>query len=93
MVIPKDGKIECKKCNYTSVASGEVQKFTTDAKSKQTIVQSDTDALLPKVRVVCPTCGYTEATVTVRQTRAADEPETMIYRCCNPNCNHTWREY
>ncbi len=92
MVIPRDGKFICK-CGYEFDSAGETQKFTTDAKSKQTIVQSDTDALLPKTRVVCPVCGYTEATVTVRQTRAADEPETMIYRCCNPKCNHTWREY
>ncbi|MCJ2562923.1 MAG: transcription factor S, partial [Candidatus Thermoplasmatota archaeon] len=27
----------------------------------------------------------------LRQTRAADEPETRIYRCTK--CSHTWREF
>jgi DNA-directed RNA polymerase subunit M len=27
----------------------------------------------------------------LRQTRAADEPETKIYRCVK--CQHSWREY
>lgn len=92
IIFPKDGVFSCKKCGYAPESeSVKAQTFTTDAKNKETIVQSS-DAVLPKVREVCPKCGYTEATVTVRQTRAADEPETMIYRCCNPKCNHSWRQ-
>ncbi|MDD2936443.1 MAG: transcription factor S, partial [Candidatus Methanomethylophilaceae archaeon] len=36
-------------------------------------------------------CAHTEAYFVLRQPRAADEPETRIYRCCK--CNHFWREY
>lgn len=91
IIFPKDGVFTCSKCG-TSTDSGASESFTTDAKKVDTIVQSS-DTVLPKVRIECPKCKHTEATVTVRQTRAADEPETMIYRCCNPKCNHSWREY
>jgi len=93
MVFPKDGKFFCNKCGKEVDSNGKVESFTTDAKANQTVVQSSSDTTLPKTRVVCPKCGYTEAGFTIRQTRAADEPETIIYRCCNPKCNHTWRQY
>lgn len=90
MMFPKDGVLSCE-CGYSETVK-KAETITTDMKKTETIVQSSNDTTLPKTRVVCPECGYTEATVTVRQTRAADEPETMIYRCCNPKCNHTWRQ-
>lgn len=93
MIFPKEGKFHCVKCNIDIDAGGKVEKFNVKADNNELIVQSANDTVLEKTRVVCPICGFTEATVTVRQTRAADEPETMIYRCCNPKCNHTWREY
>ena len=43
------------------------------------------------IRVECPKCGHYEAFWVMRQTRAADEPTTRIYRCVK--CQHTWREY
>jgi len=93
IIFPKNGVFTCSKCgDLSETDSVETQVFTTDAKNNKTIVQS-TDTVLPKERKECPKCGYTEATVTVRQTRAADEPETMIYRCCNPKCAYSWREY
>ena len=54
-------------------------------------VITENAATLPKTRIPCPECGHTEAFFVIRQTRAADEPETRIYRCCK--CNHSWREY
>jgi len=46
---------------------------------------------LPKTNVECPKCFHNEAFWVLRQTRAADEPETKIYRCVK--CTHSWREY
>jgi len=46
---------------------------------------------LPKQRVICPKCGNTEAYYTIMQTRSADEPSTIQFRCCK--CSHSWREY
>jgi DNA-directed RNA polymerase subunit M len=46
---------------------------------------------LPVDKVECPKCHHNEAYWVLRQTRAADEPETKIYRCTK--CEHSWREY
>ena len=91
MMFPKDGKYVCT-CGATKDI-GKNEVITTASKDKETVVMSsdDTPATLPKTRILCPKCGHTEAFYVIRQTRAADEPETMIYRCCS--CNYSWREY
>ncbi|TLZ72139.1 MAG: transcription factor S [Methanobacteriota archaeon] len=55
------------------------------------LVLDDVLETLPKTRAECPKCGHGEAFWVMRQTRAADEPTTRIYRCVK--CSHTWREY
>lgn len=40
----------------------------------------------------CPKCAHPRAYFMQIQTRSADEPMTTFYRCCNPNCNHNWRD-
>ncbi|AGI47205.1 DNA-directed RNA polymerase, subunit M/Transcription elongation factor TFIIS [Thermoplasmatales archaeon BRNA1] len=92
-MFPKDGKYVCRNpdCGYEEPISGNAQTFTTKAKNTETIVMEEGGATLPKARVTCPACGYTEAYYNVRQTRAADEPETIMYRCCK--CNNRWNQY
>ena len=90
MMFPKDGKYVCNKCGAVKdIEKSEV--IVTNSKEKMTTVIDADTATLPKTRIICPECGHTEAFFVIRQTRAADEPETRIYRCCK--CNHTWREY
>ncbi len=91
MMFPKDGKYVCSSCGASQDFGAKADVFTTDSKTKETSVIADNVATLPKTRIQCPECGHTEAYFVIRQTRAADEPETRIYRCCK--CNHTWREY
>ncbi|NLL94424.1 MAG: transcription factor S [Thermoplasmatales archaeon] len=92
MMFPKEGIYVCRQCGNEE-QFGKAEKFTTNARSKETIIVSDTDpgAFLPKTRIKCPECSNPEAYYTIRQTRSADEPETRIYRCCK--CQHSWREY
>ena len=91
MMRPRDGKYVCD-CGYEVEITGkEGKRYTTKSRNKETTVISEDVATLPKTRVQCPKCTHTEAYFVIRQTRAADEPETMIYRCCK--CNHSWREY
>ena len=52
---------------------------TKDIEGKAEVIVTDSRDRMMKVIFV------------IRQTRAADEPETRIYRCCK--CNHSWREY
>ncbi|MEM2705477.1 MAG: transcription factor S, partial [Thermoplasmata archaeon] len=39
----------------------------------------------------CPKCGNRGAYWMLKQTRAADEPETRFYICTK--CGYRWREY
>ncbi len=84
---------ECKNC-------GEVKKKSEDdddkirsekEEKKETVVVEDDESTLPKTKVRCPNCDNNEAYWRLEQTRAADEPETRIYRCTE--CGHNWREY
>ena len=90
MMFPKDGVYVCSSCGAEK-GPGKVQHFTTDSKSRETTVIEESAATLPKTRILCTQCGHKEAYFVIRQTRAADEPETRIYRCCK--CNYSWREY
>jgi len=40
----------------------------------------------------CPKCQHSHAYFMQIQIRSADEPMTMFFKCCNPTCNHRWRE-
>ncbi|CAG8510384.1 3777_t:CDS:2 [Ambispora leptoticha] len=40
----------------------------------------------------CPKCEHKRAYYMQIQTRSADEPMTIYYRCCNPDCHHQWNE-
>ena len=40
----------------------------------------------------CPKCEHSKAYFVQMQTRSADEPMTIFYKCCNKDCNHRWKE-
>jgi DNA-directed RNA polymerase subunit M len=58
---------------------------------KEMAVMDELSGTLPTADVECPSCGNRTAYWVLRQTRAADEPETRIFRCTK--CSHSWREY
>lgn len=90
-MFPKDGKYKCTSCGHEeAINEAKAQTVTTDSQEKEMTVISDDVATMPKQKVTCPKCGYGEAYYTIRQTRAADEPETIFYRCCK--CNYQWRQ-
>lgn len=91
MMFPKDGKNVCRSCGFTEDLQGSSQVVVTNSKDKEMTIISSEDNTLPKTNILCPKCGHTEAFFIIRQTRAADEPETRFYRCCK--CDNTWREY
>ena len=92
LMFPDGDNIVCKKCEYKmSKSEVDSQKVVEKALDKEMLViEGDLD-LLPKTRVECPNCENNEAYWVMRQTRAADEPTTRIYRCTK--CGHSWREY
>ena len=40
----------------------------------------------------CPKCSHPRAYFLQIQTRSADEPMTIFYKCCGPECGHQWKE-
>jgi len=81
----------CGKCGTERNVAGASQTFMTQQRNREMVVVESTAPTLPRAQVECPKCGNNEAFWVLRQTRAADEPETKIYRCTK--CSHSWREY
>jgi DNA-directed RNA polymerase subunit M len=93
LLFPEEGKLRCRRCDAI-VELDEVSKIanvTTEKESRERVVVEDQYDLLPKTKVMCPKCDHNEAYWILRQTRAADEPETRIYTCTK--CGHKWREF
>lgn len=42
--------------------------------------------------VTCPKCEFSRAYYFQVQIRSADEPMSIFYKCCRPECSHQWRE-
>jgi len=83
--------IVCRKCGYKSDSRGKDEIIKTPSKDKAfKIIEEELDTL-PTINVNCPKCDHDEARYFMRQTRAADEPTTRFYICCE--CGHRWREY
>jgi DNA-directed RNA polymerase subunit M len=94
-MVPEGEVLRCPKpgCGHErGITEKDSGKVTTKAKEKSEIlVLDEVTETLPRTHVDCPDCGAGEAFWVMRQTRAADEPATRIYRCVE--CSHTWREF
>ncbi|NYT11035.1 MAG: transcription factor S [Methanomassiliicoccales archaeon] len=91
LMFPREGFFKCSRCDCEKETNGTSQTFKTKTREREIAVIDSNAPTLPKTRVECPKCGHYEAFWVLRQTRAADEPETRIYRCTE--CGHSWREY
>lgn len=85
----------CPKCGYEKKAEEVIVTNFVKKRSKPNLVmieESEGEKVLPITSdVVCPKCGNREAYWWSIQTRSADEPMTLFFRCTK--CNNTWREY
>ena len=90
LLYPKGNEMVCRRCGYRKEKDEEKIIVSRRRDLDYTIIEEDL-ALLPKTNVICPKCGHNEAYWVLRQTRAADEPETRIYTCTK--CGNRWREY
>ncbi len=93
----EDGNIvmKCRSCGYVTRVNGE-QKYTQEVKrtARDKIVVVDDESIpMPKTAANCPKCGNNEAYYWTVQTRRGDEGATEFYRCTNPDCRYTWRNY
>lgn len=83
----------CRRCGY-KIKDYKPVEISEDIEKKPTddvVLIEEKKEALPKIRVVCPKCGHKEAVWWMMQTRSADEPPTLFFRCTK--CGHSWREY
>jgi len=98
LVVEKKRKnvyLVCRKCHRVYKTKGEklrIGSSVTEGK-KRVIVMTEKDQFseLPKTKILCSQCENMEAYWWMQQTRSADEPPTMFYRCTK--CGHSWRSY
>jgi DNA-directed RNA polymerase subunit M len=98
MIVDKKTKhtfLVCRKCGRTTKLKREKIAITESlGETKKHIVvmgKDDFSGELPKTKEMCPQCDHAEAFWWMQQTRAADEPPTLFYKCCK--CGYSWRSY
>jgi len=96
IVVKKRGKpmLYCRKCNKSYKLKGKVEiAEKVERKEREIIVMEKDEGLkeFPVTDVICPKCGNGKAYWWMQQTRSADEPPTIFYRCTK--CGYSWRSY
>jgi len=85
----------CKKCNKKIKLKKEKVTISESIRNqkKEIVIMGKDEGIaeLPKTKIMCPKCGNSEAYWWMQQTRAADEPPTIFYRCTK--CGYSWRYY
>ena len=83
----------CRKCGYKikDYKPIEIKEEVKKDPLDEVVIIEEKKEALPKIRVICPRCGNKEAVWWMQQTRSADEPPTLFFRCTK--CRHSWREY
>lgn len=98
MIVKKKTKrsfLVCPKCGKQRQLKKEkivISEALPSPKKEVVIMKKGDEAIdLPKTRIICPKCENTEAYWWMQQTRSADEPPTLFYRCTK--CSYSWRSY
>src|SRR5438445_1050668 len=85
----------CRKCGREYKIAGEklVISETIPTQKKGIVVmgKEEMSSELPSTKIVCPNCEFGQAFWWMQQTRTADEPPTLFYRC--KRCGYSWRSY
>ena len=85
----EDEKLKCLSCGYET-SDEEVVTFKKKKNKDIEIAEEDVETY-PVIKSECPHCGNDEAYHWTVQTRSADEPETIFFKCTL--CKHKWRQY
>ncbi|RKP14321.1 POLR3K [Piptocephalis cylindrospora] len=84
----------CQTCPYIHRVSGTLI-------DRRTLERKEVDDVLggakawenvDSIAEACPKCENPRAYYRQVQTRSADEPMTVFYKCTNYDCQHQWRE-
>lgn len=97
MLVERKGKrsfLVCRKCGRRKAAREKIvlsEKVVVPTKNIVVMEKDEGLAELPKTKIMCPKCENSEAYWWMQQTRSADEPPTIFYRCTK--CSYSWRSY
>jgi len=82
IIIAKDKKFVCAKCNYRP--KGKVKIETSEKITKKeevAVVKDGQDDTNPIIEIDCGKCKNKKAFFWTKQTRSSDESETKFYKC------------
>ncbi|OAF67193.1 DNA-directed RNA polymerase I subunit RPA12 [Intoshia linei] len=86
-------KVKCYCCpnivDYSNCGSTEICSSISFPKNR--IIDDEVDAKGPVADHECANCGNSQMLYTTKQTRSADEGQTIFYKC--PNCGHMESEF
>ena len=87
LLLPKNGVMTCETCSTTQADT----ILSDQTKKSEDLDVMDKKAMdtLPVIKEHCDKCGNEEAFTWIIQTRPADEPETIFFKCTK--CSHIWR--
>lgn len=98
LLVAKHGRklthLVCRKCGkeYRIHEKIKISEDLHDHKKSVVVMGKDeTQQDLPTTHILCPECEHGEAFWWMQQTRSADEPPTLFYKC--KKCGHSWRNY
>jgi len=95
LMIVDGKKLRCRNCGYTKKFTKQTKPIISeDIHTEEEILiieEDEEEKVYPKTKIQCPNCGNNEALWWMQQTRGADEPPTMFFKCTK--CKYSWREY
>ncbi|KAK9669301.1 hypothetical protein RND81_13G122500 [Saponaria officinalis] len=88
-------RLFCRTCPYVCAIMPKVKirrAVKLDNKEATPVAAVGEKNVGPTTDAPCPKCRHGKAAYHQMQTRSADEPMTIFYKCLNDSCGHQWRE-
>ena len=84
----------CRLCPYVYYIKKTITSVTTCERKQVDDILGGPSAWKdsPQINAVCTKCGFDKAFYFQMQTRSADEPMTIFYKCAHLICDNTWKE-
>ncbi|MFH4982401.1 hypothetical protein AB6A40_009110 [Gnathostoma spinigerum] len=84
--------VRCALCNYKWTVKPIIDKLVYRSERvyerRLTVAEDKEKVEDPVIDRICEKCGFDKMSYTCRQTRSADEGQTVYYTCLNPKCKH-----
>ncbi|KAL0209274.1 hypothetical protein RCL1_003532 [Eukaryota sp. TZLM3-RCL] len=87
-------RFACPTCSYIHAITGTYTRTVRFPPKKVDDVLGGSKAWenVDQTEVLCPKCSHNKAFFMQIQTRSADEPMSIFYKCADFSCQFQWRE-